>query len=157
MASGMDPLVFNVADSAVPLFEMSLFRNPPQAVRDMAVLFRAADIHIWLAPMYHGSMPGVMKNALDWLEVTGCQAKPYLTDKIIGMICWADGGQAMLGISSMDNVAKSLRAWVLPYTIPIVRKELFDPQSEAVAEIYQHKLEKMLHLLAKSYHQLIAG
>jgi hypothetical protein len=52
-----------------------------------------------------------MKNCLDWLEVTANRYEPYLTDKTIGLVCWADGLQAMQGINAMDVIAKSLRAW----------------------------------------------
>ncbi len=92
----------------------------------MAQMFTSADLHIWLAPLYHGSIPGVMKNCLDWLEVTANRYEPYLTDKTVGLICWADGLQAMQGINAMDAIAKSLRAWPLPFSVPIVRSALFD-------------------------------
>ncbi|MBB2949449.1 hypothetical protein FHR29_000181 [Sphingobacterium sp. JUb56] len=37
----------------------------------------------------------------------------------MGLVCWADGVQAMQGINTMDAIAKSLRAWPLPYSVPI--------------------------------------
>lgn len=67
-----------------------------------------------------------MKNCLDWLEVTANRYEPYLTDKTVGLVCWADGLQAMQGINAMDVIAKSLRAWPLPFSVPIVRSALFD-------------------------------
>ncbi len=141
--------IFNVSESGVPLFDLSLFQNPPEAVLQMAVAFKRADVHIWLMPMYHGSLPGVMKNCLDWLEVTSGDEIPYLTDKLIGMICWADGGQAMLGIDAMENVAKSLRAWTLPYSIPIVRGELYQASNGNISAEYNRKLNKLVDMLLK--------
>ena len=136
--------IFNLSEANIPMLSMD-FEKTPDAVTDMAARFKKADFHIWIAPMYHGSMPGSMKNCLDWLEVTAKDELPYLTDKVIGLVCWADGGQAMLGVNSMDCVAKALRAWVLPYSIPIVRKDLFD--GDTISELYQRKLEKMVALL----------
>jgi len=138
---------FNLAEADIPMLHTD-FDNISDNIKHMAAMFKKAEIHIWLAPMYHGSMPGAMKNCLDWLEVTARDERPYLTDKVVGLVCWADGGQAMLGINSMDNVAKSLRAWVLPYCVPIVRKDLFD--GDQLSELYQHKLEKIVQLLHQS-------
>ena len=139
--------VFNLADAGIPMLSMD-FEQTPASVVDMATRFKRADFHIWIAPMYHGSMPGAMKNCLDWLEVTAKDELAYLTDKIVGLVCWADGGQAMLGVNSMDCVAKALRAWVLPYSIPIVRNDLFE--GDALSELYKHKMEKMVFLLDKT-------
>lgn len=149
-SKGLEPLICNVSESGVPLFHTSLFSNPPQPVRDMADAFVQSDIQIWLTPMYHGSMPGIMKNSLDWLEVTHFGDKPYLTDKIVALVCWADGGQAMLGIDALDNVAKSLRAWVLPYSVPIVKGDLYDAETGAFSVEYNRKMNKMVDMLIAS-------
>lgn len=110
-------------------------------------LFREADIHFWLAPLYHGSIPGVMKNCLDWLEVSAKKNNPYLTDKTVGLVCWADGVQAMQGINTMDAIAKSLRAWPLPYSVPISKKELFDPNiSGEISQTYKDRLNLLINL-----------
>ena len=141
---GLDVETFNLAAADIPMLHTD-FAAISDSIKEMAAKFKKADIQIWLAPMYHGSMPGAMKNCLDWLEVTAKDELPYLTNKIVGLICWADGGQAMLGINSMDNVAKALRAWVLPYSIPIVRKDLLE--GTEINELYKRKLEKMVYLL----------
>lgn len=138
--------VFNLSEAEIPIFNLDLDNVPP-SVRKMSDAFRSADIHIWLTPLYHGSMTGVMKNCLDWLEVSAREDVPYLTNKIIGLVCWADGGQAMQGINSMDAVAKALRAWVLPYSIPIVRGHLFPNDGENFSEEYLGKFNLMMDLL----------
>lgn len=99
----------------------------PSIVKRMTELFLSADLHFWLSPLYHGSIPGTMKNCLDWLEITAKLPKPYLTDKRIGLICWADGSQALNDITTMENIVKSLRAWSIPYTLPILKKDFINP------------------------------
>ena len=121
----------------------------------MAAAFRSADLHIWLTPLYHGSMTGIMKNCLDWLEISAKETSPYLTGKVVGMVCWADGGQAMQGITAMDAVAKSLRAWTLPYSIPVVRRSLYDDKGN-IAKEYQMKFDRMTSLLLASKKTMIA-
>lgn len=142
---GVDVQTFRLVDSGIPLFDVSL-KNVPIAVERMNVLFRKADVHIWLTPLYHGSMTGVMKNCLDWLECSAKLPEPYLTGKLIGMVCWADGVQAMQGINAMEAVAKSLRAWPLPYSVPAQRHELFDAEGH-VSQKYAERFQLMLKLL----------
>ncbi|MCQ9636712.1 NAD(P)H-dependent oxidoreductase [Chryseobacterium sp. WG23] len=141
---GIQTEIFTLADSGIPLFDLSLTKTP-LAVERMAQLFTDADLHIWLAPLYHGSIPGVMKNCLDWLEVTAGRYEPYLTDKTVGLICWADGLQAMQGINAMDAIAKSLRAWPLPFSVPIVRSALFDSDHKTeISPLYSGKFDKLI-------------
>lgn len=137
--------VFNVADSGIPLFNTSIAKTP-KSVELMNLIFREADVHIWLTPLYHGSMTGAMKNCLDWLECSAKLPKAYLTGKMVGLVCWADGVQAMQGINAMDAVAKSLRAWTLPYSIPVQHSQLFDDQGN-ISTDYQQRFQLLLQLL----------
>lgn len=137
--------VFNIADSGIPLFDVTLTK-PPRSVELMNLVFREADVHIWLTPLYHGSMTGAMKNCLDWLEYSAKLPKAYLTGKMIGLVCWANGVQAIQGINAMDAVAKSLRAWTLPFSVPIQWSELYDDQGNISAH-YQERFQLLLQLL----------
>lgn len=144
--SGIQSRVFNLANSGIPLFETTLTKAPI-GVELMNNYFQEADVHFWLAPLYHGSIPGVMKNCLDWLEISAKSARPYLTDKTVGLICWADGVQAMQGINTMDAIAKSLRAWPLPYSVPIARSGLYEEgRPGEISQTYRNKLDLLIHL-----------
>lgn len=130
--------IFQIEDAKIPLFHPSLLKEPPISVQRMDTLFRDADFHIWMAPLYHGNIPGVMKNCLDWLEVSANEPIPYLMGKIVGLICWANGVQAMQGINAMDAIARALRAWVAPYSIAIRREDLFDNNGDINIEQKNH-------------------
>lgn len=41
-------------------------RETPSAVRDLRDLIEAADALLFVTPEYNGSIPGVLKNAIDW-------------------------------------------------------------------------------------------
>ena len=138
--------IFNMAEANIPIFDADNWQAP-ESVMTMNKIFRNADVHIWLTPLYHGSMTGAMKNCLDWMELSAKEPEPYLTNKIVGMVCWADGGQAMQGINAMDSVAKALRAWTLPYCVPAVRRLLIDPKTLGFTDDYQHKFNLMAQLL----------
>lgn len=146
--AGASVTEFNLADANIPFFDLSL-TEIPQTVKTMVSIFTEADAHIWLTPLYHGGMTGIMKNCLDWLEISSKGSPPYLTNKTVGLVCWAGGGHAMQGINAMDAVVKSLRAWTLPYTIPVVRDDLFTTGGD-LNVIYKERFNLMSRLLLES-------
>lgn len=144
----------NVSDAHIPFFELRQ-PHPVSAVEEMCEAFLQSDLQIWLTPLYHGGMTGAMKNCLDWLELTARNEKPYLTDKVVGLVCWADGGQAMQGINAMDAVAKALRAWVIPYTVPLVKNQLYtDAHRRELATEHTRKLDRLVALLGNARQSL---
>lgn len=145
-AKGIQATIFNLSESEIPLLSLKN-KEIPDSVKKMTEHFLSADVHFWLSPLYHGSIPGEMKNCLDWLEITAHLPQPYLTDKVIGLICWAQGSQALNGITTMENIVKALRAWSVPYTLPIVRKDFFDPiHGENISFDYSEKLNLLIQL-----------
>ncbi|WP_143307106.1 NADPH-dependent FMN reductase [Chitinophaga vietnamensis] len=142
---GIDLNIFHLSEASIPFFDTSL-SNVPKSAELMTAIFRDADLHIWLTPLYHGCMTGAMKNCLDWIETSAKQPVPYLTNKVVSMICWAEGGHAMQGINAMEAVAKSLRAWVLPYSVPAVRGHLI-AADHSITEEYRKKFDLLINLL----------
>jgi arsenic resistance protein ArsH len=139
---------FHISEAQIPFFDQHE-PQPPAVIREMCDLFVQSEGQIWLTPLYHGGMTGMMKNCLDWLELTARLEKPYLTDKVIGLVAWADGGQAMQGINAMDAVAKALRAWVVPYTVPLVKNHLYvDAHRQEFAVEHTRKLDRLVSILA---------
>src|SRR5438105_5031150 len=55
----------------------------PEAAQRLADATYLADGMIWASPLYHGTISGAFKNAIDWLQVLSTRTPPYLTDKII--------------------------------------------------------------------------
>jgi arsenic resistance protein ArsH len=146
-ARNFDVTEFHISEAHIPFFDLHE-TEPTEEVREMCGLFLRSELQVWLTPLYHGGMTGVMKNCLDWLELTARLEKPYLTDKIVGLVAWADGGQAMQGINAMDAVAKALRAWVVPYTVPLVKQHLYlDTNRHEFAAEHTRKLERLVSLL----------
>jgi chromate reductase, NAD(P)H dehydrogenase (quinone) len=52
----------------LPLFDQDVELDPPQTVKDFKKLVKEADGVIIITPEYNWSIPGVLKNALDWLS-----------------------------------------------------------------------------------------
>ncbi|HVI44147.1 MAG TPA: NADPH-dependent FMN reductase [Chitinophaga sp.] len=151
------PEIFNLGHANIPFFSQEAFGKSSDAVSAMCEAFCKADLQIWMTPLYHGGMTGAMKNCLDWLELTSKHQRPYLTGKVVALLSWADGTQAMQGINAMDAVAKALRAWVLPYSLPILKTNLFDSQTHEISTFYKNKLDMMVQLLCAAKSHVIAG
>jgi len=86
------------------------------AQQELADAIRAADGVIVASPGYHGSISGVIKNALDTLELTRADPQPYLTHKAVGTIITADGWQAAgTTLMALRAIIHALRGWPTPF------------------------------------------
>jgi FMN reductase len=89
---------------------------PTPAQLELAAAVREADGVIVASPGYHGSISGVIKNALDTLEITGKDAEPYLTAKPVGTIITAAGFQAGgTTLMALRAIIHALRGWPTPF------------------------------------------
>ncbi len=67
-------------------------------------------------PGYHGSLSGVMKNALDTLELLRDDARPYFTDRAVGVIVTAEGWQAAgTTLTAVRSIIHAMRGWPTPF------------------------------------------
>ncbi|PZQ62959.1 MAG: FMN reductase [Sphingomonas taxi] len=83
------------------------------AVRDASAVIIAS-------PGYHGSISGVVKNALDLLEETARDRRPYLADMPVGLIATAYGWQATGStIAALRSIVHALRGWPTPFAAAI--------------------------------------
>ncbi len=51
---------------AIPPFNQDFEHNPPDIVKQMKAKIREADAILFVSPEYNYSIPGVLKNAIDW-------------------------------------------------------------------------------------------
>ena len=83
------------------------------AVRDASAVIIAS-------PGYHGSISGVVKNALDLLEETARDRRPYLADMPVGLIATASGWQATGStIAALRSIVHALRGWPTPFAAAV--------------------------------------
>jgi FMN reductase len=93
----------------------------PAVVRELNEIVYTADGLIWSSPLYHGTVSGSFKNALDWLNPLGQRDPAYLTGKVIGLISTAGGTQGLQAVNTMEFVVRALRGWAVPLVLPIPR------------------------------------
>lgn len=67
--SGADAPILDLRDFDLPIMEERLHRrdDPPPGLERFADTIRRADAVVVVSPEYNGSMPGVLKNALDYI------------------------------------------------------------------------------------------
>jgi len=76
---------------------------------------RAADGLIIASPGYHGTISGLVKNAIDYLEETANDARVYLEGLPVGLIATAYGWQATAStMASLRSMTHALRGWPTP-------------------------------------------
>ncbi|MFN3520976.1 MAG: NADPH-dependent FMN reductase [Phenylobacterium sp.] len=108
--------------------------EPTPAQRDLAEAIRAADGVIIASPGYHGSVSGVIKNALDTLELTRSDPAPYFQGKAVGCIISADGWQAAgTTLTALRAIIHALRGWPTPFGAALnAGAALFDERGECL-------------------------
>lgn len=118
-AAGTTVELLDLRELELPMFNPEQEAAAPDVVRAMVETCYEADGMLWSSPMYNGSVSGSFKNAIDWLHTLGSREPSYLHDKVIGLISVAGGTQALQVINTMDFSVRSLRAWGVPYAVPV--------------------------------------
>ena len=84
--------------------------QPDPAARELAEGTARADAVVIATPGYHGGMSGLVKNALDHLELLRDDPRPYLDGRPVGVIVTASGWQAAGGaLASVRSAIHALR------------------------------------------------
>src|SRR6185503_3169798 len=92
-------LQFDFIDlGALPFYDETLWDNPPAAVLDMKQRIAAADAVLFVTPEYNRSIPGVLKNAIDW------PSRPY------GQSVWEGKPAAIVGATAGASGTASAQA-----------------------------------------------
>lgn len=103
----------------LPLYDCSRTVRTPEEEAFLAAV-RRADGFVLGTPAYHGGVAGLVKNALDLLEDTARDARPYLDGRAVGLIVTAYGWQATgVTLTSMRSIVHALRGWPTPLALTL--------------------------------------
>jgi FMN reductase len=93
---------------------------------------RGADGIILGSPGYHGTFSGLVKNALDHVELMAKDERPYFSGMPVGQIAIAAGWQAAVStLTGLRTITHALRGWPTPLGVAINSAE---PDAIARAE-----------------------
>lgn len=102
------------ADLILPLYAPELADRDPKAAK-LVELVRKADAIVIASPGYHGSISGMIKNALDYVEDTAKDDRPYFHARPVGCIACAYGWQATGStLIALRTIVHALRGWPTP-------------------------------------------
>ena len=122
------------------------YRGAEHTLADGAELVEAvrrADGLLIAAPGYHGTISGLVKNALDYLEELARDERPYLDGRAVGLIATAYGDQATNStLQTLRSIVHALRGWPTPMGATIrTYQGLFSPDGECLEDRARMQLE----------------
>lgn len=115
-AAGARTEIFGGAFMAsLPIYNPHEPRADPEVTRFLKSVHRADGV-IVATPGYHGSISGLVKNALDSLEGLRDDPRPYFDGRAVGCIVAASGAQACGStLAALRSVVHALRGWPTPF------------------------------------------
>ena len=117
---GAETLSFAAKDLQLPHYDPSVLERTAGQQR-LVEAFRRADGIIFASPGYHGSVSGLIKNAIDHAEDLSRDRRVYFTDVPNGCIGVAHGAQAATCVlHSLRTIAHALRGLPTPYGAAVV-------------------------------------
>jgi FMN reductase len=112
-ARGAKTTLLGFSDLQLPLFPSGTERTP-EAQR-LVEEIRRADGIVLASPGYHGTLSGLVKNALDYVEDLRADPRPYFDGRAVGCIAVAHGWQAAVStLAGLRSVVHALRGWPTP-------------------------------------------
>ena len=110
--------------------DLPMYAPGPRGRRARALVqaLHQADGVILASPAYHGTVSGLVKNALDHAEDLRGADRPYLEGRAVGCIAVAGGPQAGAGtLAALRSIVHALRGWPTPLGIAVdTSDQVFD-------------------------------
>ncbi|KUP97855.1 NADPH-dependent FMN reductase [Thermobifida cellulosilytica] len=99
----------------LPMYDPTTTVRSPWA-RELVEALRECSGVVLSSAAYHGSVPGMLKNALDYAEDLAGDDRTYLSGRPVGCIAVARGWQAgVQTLSTLRTIVHALRGWPTPY------------------------------------------
>ncbi len=132
-----------------PALELPMYQpeNPARgdAARDLVAQLALADGIILGSPGYHGSISGLVKNALDYAEDLRTDERPYFSGRAVGCIATAGGWPGAVNtLNALRDIVHALRGWPTPIGAAINSAErVFDDAGNCIAPRVAQALDLM--------------
>ena len=144
--AGADVELLDLNELKLPMYEprKSLDEYGHDA-RRLVDAVSGADALLLSTAAYHGTLAGVTKNALDYVQFLGKEEHPYFDGKVVGLITTAGGEQAAANANAaMVHVVHALRGIVAPLMVGVTRAwQRTDDSGEITDENYGRRLDDL--------------
>jgi FMN reductase len=132
---GASTVLLGAADLDLPMYAPERPERTPKARRLIDVL-RRSDGVIVASPGYHGTLSGLVKNALDYIEDMRDDNPPYLDGRAVGTIACGQGWPGTIHtLTALRSVVHALRGWPTPMGAGINSAEAISEKSQLQLEI----------------------
>jgi FMN reductase len=114
-------------------------------VRRLIEAIREADALIKSTAAYHGTLAGVTKNALDYVQFLGKEEHPYFDGRVVGLISTAGGEQAAANANgAMVHAVHALRGVVAPLMVGVTKAwQRTDDRGDITDDNYGARLDRL--------------
>ena len=141
-AAGARTRLLDLHELDLPMFNPD--DDPNTTVGELLDACHAADGMLWSSPLYQGTISGALKNALDWLRLLEDREPPFLHDKVVGLLSTAGGTQGLQAINTMEFATRALRAWAVPYVVPVASAaRVFDASGQITDQAVDGQLRML--------------
>ncbi|MGE0182786.1 MAG: NADPH-dependent FMN reductase [Parvularculaceae bacterium] len=128
-----------------PIYGPDVANRPPKITAYLDAV-RRADAIVIGSPGYHGSVSGLIKNALDYIEDLSKDDPAYLAGKAVGCAATGFGWQgANAALTTLRQIAHALRGWPAPMGITI---NSIEQKFSAEAICDDEKAQRQIAILA---------
>ncbi|PQA87634.1 FMN reductase [Marinicaulis flavus] len=141
---GANTSIFTGGDLDLPIYAPFNDERTDKAKRMIEAL-RAANGIILCSPCYHGTVSGLIKNAIDYVQDMYKDEAPYFEGRAVGLIAAAGGWQATGStLATLRAITHSLRGWPTPMAVAVnTSLPVFDEAKTIVDEQVKTQLDIM--------------
>jgi FMN reductase len=147
---GAETSLLSGEDLNLPMFSPESSERTENAVK-MISLMRNCDGLIICSPAYHGSISGLVKNALDYTEDMKGDMRPYFDQVPIGCIAYGAAWQgAVQTLTTLRGIVHALRGWPTPTGAAInSATQVFDADGNCIDNTVKAELEEIAEQVYK--------
>ncbi|HEX6708932.1 MAG TPA: NAD(P)H-dependent oxidoreductase [Rubrobacter sp.] len=158
--AGADVELLDLNELKLPMYEpRKPFDGYGDNVRRLIEAIREADALLISTAAYHGTLAGVTKNALDYVQFLGKDEHPYFDGKVVGLISTAGGEQAAANANgAMVHVVHALRGVVAPLMVGVTKAwRRTDDSGDITDDTYGGRLDDLGGLVVQLAEKLRTG
>ena len=135
-AQGAETELFDGPSIHLPMYVPESPERSEDARKLIAALRRAHGV-ILSTPCYHGSVSGLLKNALDYVEDMAHDQHPYFDGRAVGLIVCGYGWQSTaITLSALRSIVHALRGWPTPIGVAINTSPTNSATAHPTAKIF---------------------
>ena len=145
MPTGMNLEIFDLID--IPLFNQDVeAQGIPEPVKAFRKAMGTADALLISTPEYNWSIPGVLKNALDWMSRKGPDGQAPLDGKTVAIMGAGGGGGTVRAQMHLRDILGHNRLFVVPHPQLMVARawQHFDENGNLIDDTVRDRLGSLL-------------